>query len=559
MSMSSAPVLDNSSGRSWQVAFVVVSLVAGSLPLLFPYFVSQDGPNHVATGQALKSLFAGSPPGFLLAYEWLPAQITNSFCQYLLALLLSIFPSGLAERIVVAALIASMPLSALALASRFRVRSPGALFCTVPFGFSLALVIGNYNTIFSLVFSYLALAVVAKCRAWFTATDVWISGALLLLAAWAHPIGVVFALACGCAMAGTFGWMSRQQEEDGETVGRRRTWTWPAIQHRVVMPVLAAIPAVAVVLLYVLKADVGYSTGAAENPSIGYRLRNMLLLRQLYALEPSQIVIGAVVGLMICLSVAVLVYFRIRLRRISLRPEDSLLAAAVAAAVVFLVIPDGGGGSGYLIQRLDGVAPILALAWISTQDLGTRARTAWLFVALLSIGASLGTNFHALRQINAQMRPYLEVLKKIEPGSVVLSVAVSNKPLIGGEPIYPSTFFHLHHHVAAERDAVMLQNWNAHYPGFPIGFRENWDPHKVFNPYGLGEKDLCKWEQAAGVRLDYVFVWHSPEESSKSEAAAVFFGNTLANYTEVASLRTETGREAMLFQRKTGSEQRGPC
>ena len=538
-------------GSRWHVGIAAVAVAFSMLPLLFPYFVSQDGPNHVATAQALKALLSGHPRSFLDAYELNASQITNSFVHWVLAALLLVVPSSLAERLVVSFLIASVPLSLIWLASRFPTRSPEVLIAAIPFGFSLALVIGNYNTIFSLIFCFFALSVLARCEGCFEGRDLIGWGGWLALSVWAHPLGLLFAGACGSAIA--LGFWLRTIPKDG--LRGFAVWhvAWEEFRvgamRRLVLPLLVAMPAAAVVLLHVVQSDVGHSTGALENPSLSYRLRNLLLLRQLYALDSRQIALGVGLGLLLWASVAWTLARRARVDGRRLEVPDVLLFAAAVAAGVFLAIPDGGGGAGFLVQRLDGVAALFALAWLSTQSLGNRERIVWLIGSGAAVLLFAISNAIALFRINRQAEPYINVLEAIEVGKVVLAVAVANKPIINEQPVYPSTFFHLHHELADAKEAVMLQNWNAHYPGFPTRFRSSWDPHDSFSPYGLAEKDLCDWEKRSDAQLDYVFVWHRPEETAQSASAAAFFQRTLENYVLVASARNELGFEAKLFRR----------
>ena len=522
-----------------------------TLPLLFPYFVSQDGPNDVATAQALKALLSGHPRSFLDAYELNASQITNSFVHYVLAALLFVVPSSLAERLVVSVLIASVPLSLIWIASRFPTRSPEVLIAAIPFGFSLALVIGNYNTIFSLIFCFFALSVLARCEGCFGGRDLTGWGGWLALSAWAHPLGLLFAGACGSAIA--LGFWLRTIPKDGLRGFAVWHMAWEEFRdgamRRLVLPLLAAVPAAAVVVLHVVQSDVGHSTGALENPSLSYRLRNLLLLRQLYALDSRQIALGVGLGLLLWASVAWTLVRRARVDGRRLEVPDVLLLAAVVAAGVFLAIPDGGGGAGFLVQRLDGVAALFALAWLSTQSLGNRERTVWLIGSAAAVLLFAISNAIALFRINRQAEPYIDVLETIEVGKVVLAVAVANKPVINEQPVYPSTFFHLHHHLADAEGSSHATKLECSLSGIPNSLPIRLGPHHSFSPYGLAEKDLCDWERRSGAQVDYVFVWHRPEETARSATAAAFFKRTLANYVLVASARNELGVEAKLFRR----------
>jgi hypothetical protein len=67
-------------------------------------------------------------------------------------------------------------------------------------------------------------------------------------------------------------------------------------------------------------------------------------------------------------------------------------------------------------------------------------------------------------------------------------------------------FEHMQHYAAADRGIVMLNNWDAHYPGLPVHFRYDADPYRFFNPADLDDMDLAAFEAETGHAIDAILV-----------------------------------------------------
>ena len=102
-----------------------------------------------------------------------------------------------------------------------------------------------------------------------------------------------------------------------------------------------------------------------------------------------------------------------------------------------------------------------------------------------------------------------ELESRLPEGATVMPIVVREKPLYefprqGMLQNHP--FQHVHHHAAANRGAVMLNNWNAHYPGMPIRFRDAVDPYRQFDPVKPTLAGLSAYEASIGRKVEVILI-----------------------------------------------------
>jgi hypothetical protein len=504
-------------GTAWFVFVVSLSLL---LPFAFPVFPSQDGPSHIGTSAILNRLLLLRDPLFAAFFIALPPS-TNSLIHYIGMPLVLLFRARLAEEIIVSGLIAG---GALAIWSCARAeKAPNAWICAFagPAAYGKALFAGNYNFILGFIFYFLILRATIMAAGRFDIRRGGWLAVLLLLAALSHPVGAVFAMA-GCGVLHVWNaWLAA-----GATAGARRS---AAIAQRMLVPALAAVPALLLLGFYLAShwdAAAEQGAGVRYGVQLSVRLKRLVGLGQLYTVDNWQIIVCGAGAL--CLIVLFGLTLRERLRAFRANGvhelADGLLLVAMTMLVLYLAIPDGGAGAGYIAARLDLVPWLVVLIWLGTRDLGPIARAA----AIMLVGpvglALLVTNALAI----AKVQPELALLRQAEallaPGSTVLEISARGKPIYrfpGQGYLQNDPFEHMQHYVAADRGIVMLNNWNAHFPGFPIHFRYDADPYRFFAPADLFDMDLAAYETETGHAIDAILVLAATPSDLEREHGAL--------------------------------------
>lgn len=173
--------------------FLVFSTVA-VLPFFLVRFVpSLDGPQHLYTARIIHELLLGDE--FMHTFFRLnPLPVGNLGSQYLMALLLFIFPAWIAEKIFL-----SLCLIGLALSFRYFIKSVschGSLIYLMifPFGFTSLFMFGYYNFSLAFIPFFIALGYFNKLENRYLMRDVLILMMLCILIYFAHAIVFIFFL-----------------------------------------------------------------------------------------------------------------------------------------------------------------------------------------------------------------------------------------------------------------------------------------------------------------------------------------------------------------------------
>lgn len=511
------------------LAFFALLALSAFVPLFFPYFIAQDGPTHIATGDILRRLLVGNASGPLQVFEWVPFNTTNSFIHYIAAALTSICDVALADRVVAAALIWLLPFSAWYLAKQYGLADRWILLALVPFGFSFSLTTGNYNTIAGIGFAILALAVLVKHDFRLR----WHGGGrpfalLLWLAIWAHPLGAgLAALFVGLVLMRRLAFPRMAVPAAFDLIRRLLLASLPALA--MTLPFLAHKPASTLIV--------------ASGPIDGFmfRFKNMVGLHQLYASIETQIVM--------CLALAALVWSSVlmaaatRAAKPQLQRTDEVLLIAGASVLIVLFAPNHLAGSDFLIQRLDGLPAMFLIIWAASVAPGRRVAQAQRFAV---VAAALGfamTNAIGIARINHQQAIYASIFNQIPPGSVVVPINAGRIHEMN------ANFLHLHHLFAARQDVLALNNWNASYAGFPIRFIAKFDPTPFFVPYRSRPADYAGYAAATGIAIDYVVMWEQTAWFDEPAGTSDLHKALAGSFTQVARQDAAFGHTAVLYAR----------
>jgi hypothetical protein len=463
----------------------------------FPFFPTQDGPDHQAVSSILR--WYGHPGAELLGryYRLNHEALPNWFFFFLESRALAFVAIPLAEKILLTAYVLCFPL-----AVRYALRGIDrqASFLAVlafPFVYNFMFHMGFFNFCFSLPVFFLAVGF------WLRRPErmgAWPTAALALLVLWTyfcHPVTLVLTVAVLLTLAG---WRVLLDGKAG--------W-WAGIRRWLAAPLVACLPA-----LLLMASFLGTRTGARIRMlPLWTKVKHLAGLYSLASLDRGSIALAALLALLFYLLA--LACLRQRGRR-PLGVADGLLAAVAVLTVAYFAAPSDLAGGGFINHRLN-LFPFLALIlWFGSFDHPPRRRrTLQVAAALLAVGF-LAVFVPVYARLNRGLAEIAGAGRLIPPGHTF--VFLSYVPLDEERDLELGTFrtqpyLHAGGYLAARRPLVDLSLYEANENYFPIYFQPRLNPYRHLATQPLGIEldppavDLPGYRSRTGGTVDYVLLW----------------------------------------------------
>ena len=181
-----------------------------------------------------------------------------------------------------------------------------------------------------------------------------------------------------------------------------------------------------------------------------------------------------------------------------------------------------------------------------------------LAAAVLSSLATAVIRPMSMARVNDFLDEYISAFEHIEPGSMVLSVAMSNQwkgaHMTGVAGI--DVFYQSQHYLIWEKPAGILLNGQAKVNYFPIVFRSEVNPFTYIESllpelHAYRKIDLNNYLEKTGVRVDYVILWGEDENIPPPQEwpQSVFFSQVSEDY-ELIYRSPKRGLQRV-YQRRT--------
>jgi hypothetical protein len=468
------------------------------LPLwAFPFFPSQDGPDHQAVSFILRQY--GHPGAGVLGqyYRLNHEALPNWFFFFLESRALSFLAVPLAEKLLLTAYVVLFPV-----AVRYALRGIDrqASFLAVlafPFVYNFMFHMGFFNFCFSLPVFFFAVGYWLRrpegMGAWRTAA----LAALILWAYFCHPVTLVLTVAVLLTLAG---WRVLLDHGNG--------W-WESIRRWLVAPFAACLPA-----LLLMASFLGPRTGARiQMLPMWTKLKHLAGLYSLASLSRGSIALAALLAVLFYLLALACLRQR---GRGPLEVADGLLAAAAVLALAYFAAPSDLAGGGFINHRLN-LFPFLALIlWFGSFDHPPRRRLAVQIAgALIAIGF-LAAFVPVYARLNRGLAEIAGAGRLIPPGHTF--VFLSYVPLDEDRDLELGTFrtqpyLHAGGYLAARRPLADLSLYEANEDYFPIYFQPRRNPYRYLATQPLGIEldppavDLQGYPARTGGTVDYVLLW----------------------------------------------------
>ncbi len=465
-------------GASAPKLLVLVAAAAHLVPVwAFRYFPSQDGPAHVANASILLHYSDAARPvfrEFLTVNHRLSANWPD---HLILAAGMAFTAPPTAEKILLTIYAIAYSLSVWYALSCFGNQPQVLFFMAQPFAFGYTLHMGFYNFSLSLILFFLIAGY------WWRHCDVlhWRQVFILaLLFTTAEILHVLSFLAAGLLL-----FLLTLQRREGA-------------RDRLAALLVASAPG-----LY-LAAGVCANEPSGSQTIASDRIIGLLYLRPLVCFARAELwpamLLAALFGL---LGLHIL---RRRITTRKLLRADALAPAAGVFVLLYLLVPnDIGTGTG-IPERLALYFFFIVLFWLAGNPWPPiLRRTAEAAGAIIFAGFLC---LHTLKyaELNSHLEELMALGSHIEANHTVLALfplKVDPLPALG---LRIDAFRHSSGYIGAERQALALNNYEAHRNYFPAEYRSGKDPYEQIGPldrYGAGLEFLT-YSHRTGGRVDYI-------------------------------------------------------
>jgi hypothetical protein len=443
------------------------------------YLPTSDGPSHVYNSWVLHELVRGShgPAAEWYAIDWRPHP--NWIGHAVLALLMTIVPPVVAEKVLVSGIILLFLYAIWRYAGAVDDGRRVFAFLAFPFAYNLLLQMGFYNFCISAGLYFLLLAVWWKRRDRPDVRTIAIVAGLLLLCYFAHPMSTILAI-------GSIGilWLA--------TIPGRRL----ALHLRHLLAVLPVLP----LLVWFFRVQ-GATLAPAKVSASGLfsYIRSMWVILTFDELQ-------AKLGSALFFVISALIIVTLIRRRWRWSEGDAFLLITLALVAVYARSPAASSGGTMIMERMALFVVLSPLAWLAPR---LPRRFEIIFVVAFSIVSVVYTGY-LVRRYRGLSRRVTEFVHSAD----AIGRDTAFVPLIRdvrAHGAFVPVLMHAIDYAAVEKSTVDIANYEAATGYFPIRFRSAIppaDPNATMGPQ-VGEIDITPYV----ARAPYVFLWHVPDDA----------------------------------------------
>lgn len=533
--------------QQWIQRSIVVCLVLVIAVMLLGHpIATNDGPVHVAfTYQILHQ----HDPGLPLQHKAYLVEMRpdpNLAVYLLMAALMKVFSPGLTEAIIQFLCLAGPICAAYFAIHMIEPKNTWLAIFVLPISFSQMFFFGLYNHCISTAAFFVVLGTyIWMMKAPAKGRAVLLAGSLVL-AFFCHASGFLMSVLGIQTLIFTEIALCWYRERRLLPTFKKHLYAWVAMA--------VPLPLVALYLMSGEKGDTLYGV------PLGTRIGDFLKLHELAANYPVLDRFAAVAVSAALLSGLLIVGWRVLRRRTDLSPERrdeaiGMLAGFAVAMALMLLFPDIMGGGWTHFRRFE-IFPYFWAILLMAFDRYPRVPAR----ALMAIGTSaavalLVSTAQRQRMIRAQMAPLAEVDRLIGNHCTVLPIVPQSRPLnrFGGQDwMQYEPFFEAASRLELTGDRVVLFNYLARLPAYPVHFQPSMEPQeKVFlwkpleRDVHIKYVDIGGFERSSGLRVDYVLLWGHPD--NKQPVLAGQIRTALQSYREIYH---SADSHVILYQRK---------
>jgi hypothetical protein len=496
--------------RRLELLLFIAIMVLNVIPFIsLKIFPSLDGASHLANANVIRHLLFSNNTFLPQFFSINPEPVPNWTGHAFLALLMTIMPAWIAEKIMIALMLILMPFAFRRLIQTLSPGIPWLSYLIFPFTHSMFLIYGFYNFNISIILFLFTLNFFLRRKdRWVRFSNLLILGLLLALTYFSHILtfgllGISLLLwiivsACNASM------------DDPE---QRKRIVWGRILKQSALLMLSAIIPLAL--------SAWFFTVRSSSGEIAYLPESELFSKWIH-LKPLRSMDGIAesksIRFLAWLFISLILFVMIRMQflntfhsRKHLNHEAGIPKAEntiysfwffivfFGFLLLYMVAPDSFGSGSYISDRICFIALLILILWLSAMRIPV-----WILILAAMIG--VGVNFK-----------HVTVLKEKLTFHHPLALACSNasKKIPGNVQVLPVNM--LHHfftghfadYLATDKPVVMVYNYECSFGYFPLVWNKEKRPN-YFIGDSLRPKDLyIPFELEKGRpfrKVDYIFL-----------------------------------------------------
>jgi hypothetical protein len=197
-----------------------------------------------------------------------------------------------------------------------------------------------------------------------------------------------------------------------------------------------------------------------------------------------------------------------------LNANDLWIVLALLFLGVYFLAPDQMASGGYISLRIALYFTLFALIWIGLQKLPSLVFILSMIVSLFCTVKLLEIHTTESLKLSEDANELYLAAPFIDEGKTVLPLNYSGNWLHSNFATY----------LGSERNILVLDNYEASTPHFPMKWKENKVPYDIAGDYANSSQPcltIDRYEKVSGVRVDYITRWYWNEYMTDSCTLAV--------------------------------------
>ncbi len=450
-----------------------------------------DGPAHLYNSTLIWELLWGNESldtYFVLNGEPVP----NWSGHWLLTICNAFLPAFIAEKIVLLACLAGLPIAFRSCALQLNKKAGILTYLIFPACYSFIFGLGFYNFSLALVFSFTSILFWMKSHK-NKRTILWVIklAALLLITYFSHLfVFAITGLAIGIYILVT------------EKPAKDKTYLNAIMSALLTLLSASALPLALLVSYFVLRSGQGSYEFLDQRVLVDWLQagRPMVIYNSLIE-ETYTRKIVYVIGALSLIGA----YNRINGLSRSLKhglrfqPDDAWLAIAAVVTILYFVLPDSNGAAGFVSVRLALLIFMFTSMWIALQNYSTWLKIGVVIVTVYCHFKLLQYYDGVIEGLNEKAVACASLAEVIPPNSTVLPIDRSNDWMA----------IHFSNYLGSDRPLIILENYEAGTDYFPVVW--NWPklPNTTFNGLSSDSLQCVSWPHQGynqAVPIDYVLL-----------------------------------------------------
>ena len=476
-----------------------------ALVLVPRHFVTGDGPFHLGVAALFRDSVEGHERLLHHYYAWRSFPVPNLLADVGLAALLLVVSAGLAEKLLLAIYVLSLPFAMLYAVKAICARNTLLVFLAFPLTFTFALNFGFYDFSFSVVVFLIVAGYTWRHRAQLAGKHAVMLCGLLFLAFFTHAVGYLESLLFVVIVLG-FEWLTTRRE-------------LPTLRLETLA--LVVTPSLALFVWFMVTTSTGVPSSLwAGAPRYRVLVDVLTLSWGITSYSGYEaIATTALAFVLAVVVVSIIVRERVRLRELW---RDSLFVFTLVGAVAAVAAPFSVQSGGSFISQRLALFPVYgSIFWIASHRV-SRLLAVSTAVTACVVACALGAiRLPTYLKLDRVMNDYLSVEPCLATGSTMVQAnfgAVLPDRRNRVDPFSDTTGL-----FAADLGGIDLGTSQGSLPYFQLRYRSGLDPNTYLvrpNSPGIAwtppPLDPLGYERRTAGRVDYILLFggnqHDPAE-----------------------------------------------